>query len=353
MSFDLGRIENVMVLAPDKHIGDLALSLGAIKKLETFFAGKKFRLVIDGAHADIIQAAGGPADPLLYPRELLRISPFMARWRALISFIRKMRRESPDIAIDLHGSIASSTLTFLSGAPVRVGRATARRAYFYNRKVRLSGAGHKLRSYSEIASSVGVSGDIGICPVKATADNITSMKKTLLKEGISVETPVACIHPSAGVIYKQWREEGFTGLSDWLVIQGFQVVFVGGKKDIERITKIRSRMKNDSCDLGGRLSLGELIALLQVSRLFIGTDSGPMHLACLSGVPVVALFGPADEGRWGPFTEDSVVVRGTLPCEKCARSDCGLDFQCIRTLSQDSVKEAVRKLMKSTHTDVR
>jgi heptosyltransferase-3 len=117
--------------------------------------------------------------------------------------------------------------------------------------------------------------------------------------------------------------------------------------------KIRSSMKNDSRSLGGRLSLGELIALLQVSRLFIGNDSGPMHLACLSGVPVVALFGPADEGRWGPLSEDSVVVRGALPCEKCARSDCGLDFQCIRTLSQGAVKEAVRKLMNITHTDVR
>jgi heptosyltransferase-3 len=99
-------------------------------------------------------------------------------------------------------------------------------------------------------------------------------------------------------------------------------------------------------NLGGSLSIGELMALFEMSSLFLGNDSGPMHLAAAMGTPVVALFGPVDEGRWRPLSPNSVVLRGQEPCDDCRskRKDCD-NFPCITLLSPNKVKEAINELL--------
>jgi lipopolysaccharide heptosyltransferase II len=345
MSLNIEKVKNVLVLAPDKHIGDLVLSLSAINALREFFRDRNFYLVIDSAYAEIIETMDGLDNLILYPRRELKKAYFIKRFGILLKFLRQLRRTSPDIAIDLQGGVASSTLTLLSDSPIRVGRSTAKRAFSYNLKVDLLKGGHKVRSYMEIASALGVKSRIDVCRIKASERRRAGLRDALFKHGITDKKPVVCVHPGAGVVYKQWTEEGFADVSDRLASEGFQVVFVGGKGDLEEIKKIRGKMKDRAYDLGGALSLGELIALFEISSLYIGNDSGPMHLADLTGVPIVALFGPAREERWGPISGKSVVLRGAEPCEKCRGKDCEYGFKCVKRISPDDVKAAVEKLI--------
>lgn len=346
MSFNIEQIKNVLVLAPDKHMGDLVLSLSAINALKEFFKEKNFYLVVDSAYRGIIETIDGLDNLILYPRKLLNGNPFTKRLTILFDFLRQLRSTSPDLAIDLQGKVASSTMTFLSGAPLRVGRSTGKRSYFYNLKVNILRGRHKLHSYVEIAAAVGVQSEIEVYRIRASEDKITALKNILLTEGITIGKSIICIHPGAGAIYKQWTEEGFADISDWLSSEGFQVVFVGGNRDLEGINKIRSISKRHSYNLGGKLSLGELMALFEISSIYIGNDSGPMHLADAIGTSVIALFGPADEKRWGPLSKKSITLRGTEPCEKCKGKDCQYDFRCIKTIPPDDVKAAIERLIR-------
>ena len=347
MSLNIDQIKNVLVLAPDKHMGDLLLSLSAINALKEYFKGKRFYLVIDSAYTEIVETLEGLENVILYPRKLLNGNPFIKRLPILMNFFRQLRSTFPDIAIDLQGGVASSTMTFLSGAPLRVGRSTAKRSFFYNRKVDLLRGRHKLYDYMGIVSAVGVQSKIEVYPVRASGSKRSALESILLKEGVSIEKPIICIHVGAGVIYKQWIEEGFADISDWLISEGFQVIFIGSKGDLGNINKIKFLLKHRSFNLGGKLSIGELTALFENSSLFIGNDSGPMHLADATGIPIVALFGPAREARWGPFSKNSIVLRGNEPCQKCKGKDCDYDFKCIRTISPDDVKRAIKGLINS------
>jgi len=339
------KIKNVLVIASSKHMGDLILALPAIDAIKKSFKENKFYLVADSAYRDIVETIEVLENFIAYPRNLLNASAGIKRTSIMFNFLRQLRNSSPDIAIDLQGTVASSTMTFLSGARLRVGRSTAKRAYLYNHKVNISGGMHKSYSYTEIASAAGVKSKIEPPSIRASESSRAALKSILHKAGIIEKKPVVCVHPGAGVIYKEWTREGFADVSDWLTSRGFQVVFIGGSRDLEGINKITSLMQRPSFNLGGVLSIGELIALLEASALYIGNDSGPMHLAGAVGAPVIAMFGPGCENMWRPLTERAVVLRGDERCAKCTGKHCRYDFKCIKRISPDDVKAAVRRLI--------
>jgi heptosyltransferase-3 len=177
----------------------------------------------------------------------------------------------------------------------------------------------------------------------------TDEKRLLLKEKLNSlgirEDSLVCIHPGAGKIYKQWPVECFSKLADFIVDMGYNVIFIGSTKDMVNAQIIQSLMKNSSCNLVNRLTLGELIALFERTLLYIGNDSGPLHLASQTGTPVIGLFGSADENRWGPLGKNSIVLRGAERCPKCKGKDCKHDFRCIRELKVETVINTVKSII--------
>ena len=89
-------------------------------------------------------------------------------------------------------------------------------------------------------------------------------------------------------------------------------------------------------------------ALYQRCRFFVGSDSGPMHLAAATGAPVFALFGPSDEAIWAPLGEHSHPLRGTLCCaDDCDAFHCRLDYRCMASLHPEAVMEAINDRLPS------
>lgn len=330
---------------PDKHMGNLVTSLPAIIAAKQYFKGNSLYLVIDEAYKEIVESIIEPRSLILYPRKIIKALPLLQRTRELFRFICLFRKMSPDIAIDFEGRHFSSTMTFLSGAPLRIGRATGERAYLYNRKVNILKGMHKVYTYMALVREFVIETEIKIPYLNVQKKYEVPLQKILTNEGIVLSKPIACVHPGAGKIYKQWNSAGFSEVCDWLSSQGFNIIFIGGEKDVRNAEDIKAIMKSPSCNLCNRLSLGELIALFKISSLYIGNDSGPMHIASATGTPVIALFGPADENRWGPLVKESIVLRGEPPCQKCKGRHCPHEFKCIRNISADTVISAVEQII--------
>ncbi|GAB4536367.1 MAG: lipopolysaccharide heptosyltransferase I [Thermodesulfovibrionia bacterium] len=338
------EIKDILILMPDKHMGNLVVSIPAIRSIRESFKDTRVHLLVDDAYIEIVETIG--LDTLIqYPRRQLRRGSMGERLMAYIRLINHIRDTNPDITIDLEGREYSSLLAYLSGAPIRYGPVTSKRVFFYNRKVSIPDHKHKIFKYLAIASSLGAIARTGF-DLKPSDERRASLWQKLKDYGVDLDRPIVCIHPSAGKVYKQWSLEGFAEISDWLTTKGLQVVFIGSNKDIDEIKRIEAMTKNHPHNMAGRLSLGELMALFGLSSLFIGNDSGPMHLAVAVGLPVIALFGPADERRWGPLSNRAIILRGDEPCERCKGRHCEYEFRCIRRLSPDDVKNAVRMLLR-------
>ena len=336
---------SVVVLMMDKHMGNLVVSIPAIHALQKVYHDKTFCLVVDSAYSEIVENLSGVDQLMYYPRQQLRASSIINQSICFLKFIRQLRSVKPDIAIDLEGRELSSTICFLSGAPLRVGSSTCRRSFFYNRKARLQSGSHRVFTYFDIASAVGAESRFEEYYLKTSKKKEHSLKGLLLNKGISVERPIACIHSGAGKLYKQWSSSKFIHMADWLGDNEFQVVFIGSKEESDKNDTLISRMKHKAFNFAGVISLGELMSLFEFSSLYIGNDSGPMHIAAAMKTPVVALFGSANEKRWGPLSKSSVVLRGEEPCDKCKGNDCEYGFKCVRSIHPDSVKAAIKGLM--------
>jgi len=344
MSIHGDKVNTVLTLMPDKHMGNLVVSLPAIDALMKHFQGKEFYLVIDNAYSEIIESIISEEYVTFYPRKRFNTGSYLRRSLSYIEFMRTIRKMQPDIAVDLQGGRTSSFITLFSGASTRVASSFAKRPYAYNFKVNLSEGKHKTYSYSEIATALGATVSERAYQLQSTRTRRVSLENKLKNVGIVSERLIVTVHPGVGRLQKLWPVSGFATLADWLAAQEYQVVFFGGPDELERTREILSLLSHPTYNLVGTLSLGELMALFEVSSLFLGNDSGPMHLAAAMGTPIVALFGYADEARWGPRSEKSIVLRGQERCEDCSRKECQ-DPKCINTLSPDAVKSAIETLL--------
>jgi heptosyltransferase-3 len=344
MSINIDKVNTVLTLMPDKHIGNLVVSLPAINALINHFQGKEFYLIIDNAYREIIESIISEGHIKFYPRKQSNTGSYLRRALSYIEFMHNIRRIQPDIAIDLQGGHTSSLITLFSGASSRVSSSFTNRPYAYNVKVNLSEGKHKAYSYIEIAAAVGAPVSKKVYRLQSTRARRVSLENTLRNIGLVSERRIVTVHPGAGRLQKLWTVSGFATIADWLAARDYQVVFVGGPGELDRTSEIISLLSHQTYNLVGILSLGELMALFEMSSLFLGNDSGPMHLAAAMGTPVVAVFGYADETRWGPRCEKSIVLRGQERCQDCSKKECR-DPICINTLSSDDVKNAIETLL--------
>ena len=157
-----------------------------------------------------------------------------------------------------------------------------------------------------------------------------------------MEDSFVSVNPVAFWDTKLWEDDKFARLCDRITEElKMKVVFTGGRnrKTVERI---RSLMNFPSADLTGRTTLRDLAYLYKLSDLIITTDSGPMHVSAAVGTPTVALFGPTDPVRTGPYGEGHTVIRRNLPCSPCFLKKCETK-KCMKEISVEDVFQAVKK----------
>ena len=349
MSIPIDNVNTVLTLMPDKHIGNLVVSLPAIEGLIKHFKGKAFYLVIDTAYREIVESVLSEEQIKFYPRKQFNTGSYLRQVLPYTEFMYSIRKMQPDIVIDLQGGHTSSLITLFSRAASRVAGSFTNRPYAYNTKVNVSEGKHKVYNYLAIAASVGAPVNEKYYRLQSEGARRVSLRHKLRNIGLLSERPIVAVHPGRGRLQKLWTISGFATVADWLAARDYQVVFVGGAGESHRTSDIIALVHHQTYNLVGSLSLGELMALFEMSSLFLGNDSGPMHLAAAMGTPVVALFGYADEARWGPRSEKSIVLRGEGRCQDCSKKECK-DPKCINTLSSEAVKSAIETLLQQENS---
>jgi ADP-heptose:LPS heptosyltransferase len=108
-------------------------------------------------------------------------------------------------------------------------------------------------------------------------------------------------------------------------------------------------MQGSCVNLAGRTSVADVAGILRRSKLFISNDSGPVHIACAVGTPVVAIFGRSDRGlspeRWGPTGKNDIILHEDVGCVECLAHNCKKGFMCLEAITVDDVLAAAEKIL--------
>jgi len=162
------------------------------------------------------------------------------------------------------------------------------------------------------------------------------------------------LQPGARWENKRWPVDYFAKLVRGLAADFPDVRFaiLGGGAD-RALGEIIGAAAPDRClDLTGRTSLPEMVEWIRLCELLVTNDTGPMHVAAALGKPVVAMLGPTEPRRTGPYGQLDRVMQLPLPCVPCMKSECRYDkpFECLRAIAPGQVITRVRQFLASPST---
>jgi lipopolysaccharide heptosyltransferase I len=333
--------ERILIVKPSS-LGDIIHSLPVLHALRLQFPKAHLAWFIHEKWADIV--TGHP--------DLDETIPWSFRWDGLHELYRIFRRKRFDLAVDLQGLFRSGMISYLSGAKVRVGFKNGREGsvLFYTHKVDVPiHPMHALDRYLLVAKSLGAEVSKPISTIPISVQDEKAVDDLLKAVGLSNSRDYVVMNPTARWWTKRWPIERFAQLADLIQDSGLPVVLIGGESDIPEIQRLQILTRISPVSVAGRTSLKQLAAFLRRARLLITNDSGPMHLAVALGTPVVALFGPTDPVRTGPYQYLSLpimqtVIRKPVECSPCLSRSCRMgDHRCMMEIEVDDVFEVVKK----------
>lgn len=328
-------------------IGDVVQTLPALEAVKKAHPGSVIDWVVEEAAADILR--GHPLiNRLLISRRKawLRMMrdprAFPRGFRETSDFVRELRSDRYDIAIDFQGLFKSGVIIGLARAGRKIGFDRTRELshLFLNEKLPpYDVERHALERYLDVARYLGARDPSPRCslPIAGEKENVGKLTGELRAGGKGI----IAINPVARWTTKLWDERKFAHLADRLVRErNAAVIFTGSADDAAVVERILSHMREKAVNRAGRTTLKELAALAALSDLFITTDTGPMHLAAAAGARVVALFGPTAPWRTGPYGPGHIIVRAGIECSPCFQRVCK-DVRCMREITVEEVMRRV------------
>ncbi len=266
-------------------------------------------------------------------KDIKRIRGTVSEFRSLVG---ALKGESYDIAVDLQGLLRSGILTAASKAPVRLGFREAREGgrLFYTHSITGGREIHAVDRYLKIASALG-------CDTRTVAFPLPLVKESLKIRQVKKEIgEYAVFAPGARWKTKQWPAERFGTLSSLLRIPG---IIIGSGADEALAEEAAAHSKGNAISMAGKTDIKELISLIRKAAFMVTNDSGPMHIAAACGVPVVALFGPTNPARTGPYGSGHIIITGNSACAPCYKKKCN-DLKCMDSISVEEVYERIKAI---------
>lgn len=330
------RLRQILLMRPG-GIGDAVLVLPLIEALHHRYPQAAIDVLAERRNADIFLSAGAAIRRCwTYDRQMLQT------WRQL-------RTQRYDLMIDTEQwHYLSGWLTHRLQAPIRMGFDTNRlRRRCYTLPVAYDEDGYEGENFMRFLSALG--GEVSMAwdrPWLSVDASLQAWADAIL-EG---RRPVA-LAPSGGIPERTWPLPRVRQTVQALIEQGDDVCLLGDRGARQESRRISGGLPSRRLiDLTGRTSLRQAAAILSQCRMFIGPDSGLMHVAAAVGAPVVALFGASIASKWAPLGSQHRVLTRHLPCSPCTccygiTPRCALAVQCLWDIRAEEVMDAAARLM--------
>ena len=321
-------------------IGDVIHTLPSLAALRRLYPDAHITWVVEEAAADLVK--NHPyLDAILISRRKswskdIQKGKILKPLINTLLLIKELRRRRYDLVIDFHGLFKSSVIVFFSRGKRKLGYDSLQElsGLFLNEKIPEDMNKHAVDRYLDFPRYLGAKIDNVEFILPQNNDAEAKVQLLMSKYKLDDKNFIA-INPIAYWETKLWDDDNFARLADLIKEKlNLKVVFTGSEK--ETIDKITTGMATEGINLGGMTSLSELAYLYKKARFVITTDSGPMHLAAAVGTPVIALFGPTDPARTGPYDEGHTIIRAELPCSPCFLKKCATK-KCMKEILPEQV----------------
>ena len=338
-------------------MGDVIHTIAAVSSLRSVFPEMCIGWAIEPRWAELLRSpaasASGPRTParplvdcvhLVDTKRWRKSLASRSTYREIFSALDGIRDRQYEVVADFQGALKSAVLARLAGARRVLGMATPREppaAWLYGERIEVRGA-HVIEQYLSLAEAL--SGAVlpgSEARLPADADVERRIRSELESEGMDF----ILIAPATGWGAKQWPAERFAQVALALSRPGLRLLVNSGPGEEELALQVEQASQGSAKAI--RPSISELLALTRHARLVIAGDTGPLHLAAALKIPAVALFGPTDPARNGPWGTPSVVLRS--PHSRTSLAHTETPDPGLAEISAEEVIRAARGLLEATH----
>lgn len=299
-------------------LGDLVHTLPAVAALRRAFPAANIDWLVDAPHRDFLSLV-----PVVSSLVVLKERGA----KGWLAARRELRSKQYHLAIDFQGLLKSSALAWMSGAHRVAGfdRPSLREplaSLFYSEQIRVDPKAHVVQKNMQLATALGATGDAIEFPLNPVTSDVVA---TFL--GVA-PAQYALVNPGAAWPNKRWPPDRFGEIARLLRDRhGLAAVVLWGPGE-EGLAQAVVAASDGAASVAPPTGLHDLIALARGARLVVSGDTGPLHIAAAVGVPAVALFGPTDAGRNGPWDASDVSI------SKYATCSCHYERRCSRDSAQ-------------------
>ncbi|MEK7309112.1 MAG: putative lipopolysaccharide heptosyltransferase III [Nitrospirota bacterium] len=342
-----------------RHIGDVLLTVPAIRALKETFPGVSISALVNSGTEEVLTGNTVVDEVIVFDRALKSL-PAVSRYVKEIKFIRGIRLRRFDMTVDLTGGDRAAVVSFISGARYRLAwnpgkKGFLSKRFLYTHLADIDKQKHMVLQNLDVVKNFGITTEDTDVDFFIPGEARLLINKILKENNIKSGDTIVHVHPTSRWLFKCWKDEYMADVIEWLIEQGIRVIMTSAPdgKEMEKAKKILSltspRTKNyasEVINLCGKTTIKELAAISEISDLFIGVDSAPMHIAAAVGTPVIALFGPTGR-EWIPYGQGNIVISKDMPCKPCKKGMCEgiLLRECMAAIKPDDVKEAVCKIL--------
>ena len=331
----------ILIVQPSR-MGDIIFALPAVVEIKKKYPHAHINWIADERCADIIKDNSLIDNLIVFDRRNISLS-----------YIRKMKKllraEKFDLSIDFHGLFKSAAIVMMAGAKIKLASSSTNGmrelSWLFSREIKPDNViSHCIERHLAVAKYLGCDFDTDKLDFHLEIKDkyINEVKEILKKENVDLNKKIVLIHPGGGWISRRWQSDKFAKTID-LINKNYDVnvMLIGGKeggaseKGLDE--EIISMLENKKIiNLTGKLTLKQLMALFTMADLFLANEAGPMHIATALKVPAIAILGPTDAKRTGPFKGNTTVVQKKVPCQPCRNRTC-TKVDCMKLISVDEI----------------
>lgn len=335
---DLSAVKKILLIRL-RRIGDNIMTSPAVAVLKENCPQASLTYIVEELSREVVEGNPHLDRVIVIPRNLSN--------RKFFKLIQQVRKENYDVLFDLFGGPKAAWLTLFSKAKLKIGYTLPYKSFIYDIRIPRGpeeGPVHSVENHVNLIKTLGI--DVPSIPHLFVPDATAEEKEKILRfikknnfEGFKLIT----LHISAGSIFRDWGVENIVELIKLITQKPeMRVVLVGASQDQKRAEEIIQKSKTRIFSLVGELGLRELRELVSRSALFVGPDSGPMHIAASTDTPIVAYFGPTLPAHFSPWQAKAVLLEKDFECRMtCRQRKCLYDdFRCLQTITPEEVYKA-------------
>ncbi|GHT51968.1 hypothetical protein AGMMS49990_07460 [Endomicrobiia bacterium] len=331
----------ILIVQPSR-IGDIVFSLPTLAAIKKKYPHAKLSWIVDERCFEILE--GNPCLDNIFIWDRKQVS-----FKYYKNLRHKLREQKFDLSIDLHGLAKSAMFVRLAGAKFKIASSSTNGmrefSQMFSKEIKSPKTYHCVKRHFEVAKYLGCTYEISY-PIAIPEESFKSVREELLKENVNFDKLVG-IHPGGGWVSRRWGSYNFAHLAQRLKNElGADIALVGGKeggateKGLNEEIIVFAGVK--IADMTGSFTLKELCAFLKICKVFVGNEAGPMHIATALNTQAVAILGPTNARRTGPYKGNTKIIQHKFGCQPCRNRNCKNPI-CMRDITVEEVFKEVKQ----------